>query len=81
MPSTKSLLSSIVPTPFQVQVRERLALVVIVDEPPLATIVCGLADGFGDERNGAGGARIHLNEHGYIVPGLGDAGDRIFGTK
>ena len=23
----------------------------------------------------------HLNEHAYIVPGLGDAGDRIFGTK
>ena len=23
----------------------------------------------------------HLNEHNYIVPGLGDAGDRIFGTK
>lgn len=23
----------------------------------------------------------HLNEHGYIVPGLGDAGDRIFGTR
>ena len=23
----------------------------------------------------------HLNEHGYICPGLGDAGDRIFGTK
>ncbi len=23
----------------------------------------------------------HLNEHGYIIPGLGDAGDRIFGTK
>ena len=23
----------------------------------------------------------HLNEHGYIFPGLGDAGDRIFGTK
>lgn len=22
----------------------------------------------------------HLNEHGFIVPGLGDAGDRIFGT-
>jgi uracil phosphoribosyltransferase len=22
-----------------------------------------------------------LNEHGYIVPGLGDAGDRIFGTR
>lgn len=23
----------------------------------------------------------HLNEHGYIVPGLGDAGDRLYGTK
>ena len=23
----------------------------------------------------------HLNDHGYIVPGLGDAGDRIFGPK
>ncbi|CDM25517.1 uracil phosphoribosyltransferase [Castellaniella defragrans] len=23
----------------------------------------------------------HLNEHGYIIPGLGDAGDRIFGTR
>ncbi|WP_392378475.1 uracil phosphoribosyltransferase, partial [Streptococcus suis] len=22
-----------------------------------------------------------LNEKGYIVPGLGDAGDRLFGTK
>ncbi|MGH6874114.1 MAG: uracil phosphoribosyltransferase [Aestuariivirgaceae bacterium] len=23
----------------------------------------------------------HLNSHGYIIPGLGDAGDRMFGTK
>ncbi|WP_088562595.1 uracil phosphoribosyltransferase [Arboricoccus pini] len=23
----------------------------------------------------------HLNEHGYILPGLGDAGDRLFGTR
>jgi uracil phosphoribosyltransferase len=23
----------------------------------------------------------HLNEHAYIIPGLGDAGDRLFGTK
>ena len=22
-----------------------------------------------------------LNEHGYILPGLGDAGDRLYGTK
>ncbi len=29
----------------------------------------------------AAGMDDHLNENGYIVPGLGDAGDRIFGTK
>ena len=29
----------------------------------------------------AGAVDERLNEHGYIVPGLGDAGDRIFGTK
>ncbi|MDB5842350.1 MAG: uracil phosphoribosyltransferase, partial [Herminiimonas sp.] len=23
----------------------------------------------------------HLDDHAYIVPGLGDAGDRLFGTK
>lgn len=23
----------------------------------------------------------HLNDHAYIIPGLGDAGDRLFGTK
>lgn len=28
-----------------------------------------------------GGLDERLNDHGYIVPGLGDAGDRIFGTK
>ena len=29
----------------------------------------------------AGALDDHLNERGYIVPGLGDAGDRIFGAK
>lgn len=29
----------------------------------------------------AGALDERLNDHGYIVPGLGDAGDRIFGTK
>ena len=29
----------------------------------------------------AGAVDEKLNENGYIVPGLGDAGDRIFGTK
>ena len=29
----------------------------------------------------AGALDEKLNENGYIVPGLGDAGDRVFGTK
>ena len=37
-------------------------------EYPEVPIYCGAVDD-------------HLNERGYIVPGLGDAGDRIFGTK
>ncbi len=41
---------------------------VVQDEHPDVDIYCGAVD-------------THLNEHGYIVPGLGDAGDRIFGTK
>ena len=40
----------------------------IQEEHPDVEIYCGAVDD-------------HLNEHGYIVPGLGDAGDRIFGTK
>ena len=23
----------------------------------------------------------HLDDHGYIIPGLGDAGDRLYGTR
>lgn len=40
----------------------------IQKEYPDVDIYCGAVDS-------------HLNENGYIVPGLGDAGDRIFGTK
>ena len=40
----------------------------IQKDHPDVDIYCGAVD----ER---------LNEQGYIVPGLGDAGDRIFGTK
>ncbi len=28
-----------------------------------------------------GAVDSHLDEHGYIIPGLGDAGDRMYGTK
>ena len=34
-----------------------------------------------DVRIFAGALDQRLNEHGYIVPGLGDAGDRLYGTK
>ena len=40
----------------------------VQQEHPDVEIFCGSLDS-------------HLNENGYIVPGLGDAGDRIFGTK
>ena len=41
---------------------------VIQKEHPDVDVYCGAVD-------------EKLNENGYIVPGLGDAGDRIFGTK
>jgi len=37
-------------------------------------------DAFADVHITVGSVDKCLNEHGYIVPGLGDAGDRIFGT-
>ena len=40
----------------------------IQENHPEVDIYCGALDS-------------HLNERGYIVPGLGDAGDRIYGTK
>jgi len=40
----------------------------LAKEHPDVEIYCGCVD-------------EKLNENGYIVPGLGDAGDRIFGTK
>lgn len=40
----------------------------IAEKHPDVEVFCGIVDD-------------HLNENGYIVPGLGDAGDRIFGTK
>jgi uracil phosphoribosyltransferase len=68
-------------------------LVIVVD-PMLATansaIVCLLAAPEGIERFTKAHPDVpvftaaidsHLNEKGYIVPGLGDAGDRMYGTK
>ncbi|MBR0402691.1 MAG: uracil phosphoribosyltransferase, partial [Lachnospiraceae bacterium] len=43
-------------------------LKVVTEAHPDVPIYCGAIDD-------------HLNERAYIVPGLGDAGDRIYGTK
>ena len=40
----------------------------VLKDPPDVEIYCAALD-------------EGLDDHGYIVPGLGDAGDRIFGTK
>ena len=40
----------------------------ITEDHPDVQLYCGCLD-------------EKLNENGYIIPGLGDAGDRIFGTK
>ena len=47
---------------------EREGLKTLQEKHPDIDIYCGCLDD-------------HLNENAYIVPGLGDAGDRIFGTK
>ena len=55
------------------------------------TCVCllGAPEGLENVRNAVGDKNVtivlgaldsHLNEHGYIVPGLGDAGDRLYGS-
>jgi len=53
-------------------------------------LVCIVAAPEGIERVHAEHPEVHivcaaidrgLNEHGFIVPGLGDAGDRLYGTK
>ena len=43
--------------------------------------VKALNDAHPDVRCWAAAVDSHLNEIGYIIPGLGDAGDKIFGTK
>ena len=64
-------------------------LLVERDAPTPITVVCALAAPEGLERLREEGLDLHvvtaaiddrLNEHAFIVPGLGDAGDRQFGT-
>lgn len=43
--------------------------------------VKALDDAHPDVRCWTAAVDSHLNEQGYIIPGLGDAGDKIFGTK
>jgi len=43
--------------------------------------IAALAQAHPDVRIFTAAIDIRLNDHGYIVPGLGDAGDRMYGTK
>jgi uracil phosphoribosyltransferase len=43
--------------------------------------IAGLAAAHPDVRVFTAAIDTRLNDHGYIVPGLGDAGDRMYGTK
>ena len=43
--------------------------------------IAALARAHPEIRVFAAAVDTRLNEHGYIVPGLGDAGDRMYGTK
>ena len=57
---------------------KHIKLMVLVAAPEGINCIC---ERHPDVEIYAGAVDSHLNEHGYIVPGLGDAGDRIFGTK
>jgi uracil phosphoribosyltransferase len=57
---------------------ERIALVSLIAAPEGIAAVRGHAP---DVPIHVAAVDDHLNEHGFIVPGLGDAGDRQFGTK
>jgi uracil phosphoribosyltransferase len=51
-------------------------LSVIAAQPGVAAMQAA----YGDVRIVAAALDATLNDHGYIVPGLGDAGDRMFGS-
>ena len=52
---------------FSSDLRVRVTATGLATYPDVAVVVAGIDRG--------------LNERGYILPGLGDAGDRLFGTK
>lgn len=56
----------------------RLTLVCLVTSPEGINVVASMHP---DVKIYAAALDRQLNEHGYILPGLGDAGDRLFGTK
>ena len=56
-----------------------VACTVIRDDS--ASIVPGSSPGETSRERITAAIDSHLNDHSYIVPGLGDAGDRLYGTK
>ena len=59
---------------------KKMRLLVLIAAPEGIEEVLSQADD-GSVHIFAAAVDSHLNDHGYIVPGLGDAGDRLFGTK
>ena len=55
-----------------------IRLLVLISAPEGIRAVCDVAP---DVKIYTCAIDSHLNDHGYIVPGLGDAGDRLFGTR
>ena len=57
---------------------QQITLVALIAAPEG---VARIADEYPDVHIVVASIDSHLNERGYIVPGLGDAGDRLYGTK
>jgi uracil phosphoribosyltransferase len=57
---------------------ERIMFLALVAAPEGVKV---FQDAHPDVKLYVGSLDSHLDEHAYIVPGLGDAGDRLFGTK
>ena len=56
-------------------------VVQLAEGPMISAQILGLDAAHPDVRCWTASIDSHLNEVGYIIPGLGDAGDKIFGTK
>ena len=88
----QSVVSTSIVSPPRSRARQRPAAIAVVKEAGArsVTLVCLVAAPPGIEHVHAEHPDVHvvcaaidrgLDERGFIVPGLGDAGDRLYGTK